>query len=95
MPALFSIEGDHAHLASQQEVADGIRVAQEVFARNGADPLAAALAIEKLEKDQLLSREEALLCVVWDEAEDAALRAVTHGWLSRAVDIRLKVMAAP
>jgi hypothetical protein len=91
--AVFSIEGKHAELASAEEITDGIRVAKEVFARNEADPLACAAAIEKMESDQLLTREEALLCVVWDEAEDAEFRAVTLGWLSRDVDIRLKVTA--
>lgn len=93
MPAVITIEGEHAALASSEEIADGVRVAREVFVRNGADPLACAEAIEKLERDQLLSREEALLCVIWDEAEDAACRAITLGWLSRDVDIQLKVAA--
>jgi len=93
--AVFAIEGKHAELASPEEIANGIRVAKEVFARNEADPLACAAAIEKMESDQLLTREEALLCVIWDEAEDAAFRAVTLGWLSRDVDIRLKITAGP
>lgn len=93
MQATISIEGKHAELASQNEIADGVRVAKEVFARNEADPLACALAIDKMESDQLLTREEALLCLVWDEAEDAAFHAVTHGWLSRDVDIKIKVTA--
>ncbi|MDD5034588.1 MAG: hypothetical protein PHE55_07490 [Methylococcaceae bacterium] len=93
MSAIISIEGKHASLASQEEIADGIRVAREVFARNQADPMACALAIAKMESDQLLTREEALLCVIWDEAEDAAFRAVTLGWLSRDVDIKIAVQA--
>jgi hypothetical protein len=93
--AVFSIEGKHAELASPDQIADGIRAAKEVFALNNADPLACAVAIEKMESDQLLTREEALLCVIWDEAEDAAFRAVTLGWLSRDVDIRIKVTAEP
>lgn len=95
MPATLTIEGAHAHLASADEIADGIRAANEVFVRNEADPLAAAAAIAKLENDQLLTREEALLCVIWDEAEDAAFRVVTLGWLSRDVDIQVKVTAEP
>lgn len=95
MPTTFSIEGKHAELASKEEIADGIRVANEVFVRNDADPLACAAAVEKMEGDQLLTREEALLCVIWDEAEEAAFRAVTLGWLSRDVDIRLKVTEVP
>jgi hypothetical protein len=95
MPATLSIEGKHAHLASAAEIADGVRVAREVFERNEADPLLAAAAIEKMETDQLLTKEEALLCVIWDEAEDAAFRAVTLGWLSRDVDIKLAVTGDP
>ena len=91
--AIFSIEGKHAELASPDQIADGIRVAKEVFALNNADPLACAGAIDKMESDQLLTGEAALLCVIWDEAEDAAFRAVTVGWLSRDVDIRIKVTA--
>ncbi|MBM4201053.1 MAG: hypothetical protein FJ189_07190 [Gammaproteobacteria bacterium] len=91
MPATISIEGQHAHLASADEIADGIRVAREVFARNQADPLAAAAAVAKMESDELLTRDEALLCVIWDEAEEAAFRAVTLGWLSRDVDIKITV----
>lgn len=93
MPAVLGLEGEHAHLASPDEVAAGIRAAQEVFARNDADPAAAAAAIAKLESDQLLSRDEALLCLVWDDAEEAALHAMTVGWLSRKVDIKLTVLA--
>jgi hypothetical protein len=91
MQRTISIEGKHAELASPEEMADGIRAASEVFERNGVDPLDCAAAIAKLERDELLSREEALLCVIWDEAEDAAFRAVTLGWLSRDVDIRIAV----
>lgn len=95
MPITISIAGKHAELASKEEIADGIRVAKEVFDRNEVDPLSCAAAIEKMENDHLLSREEALLCVIWDEAEDAAFRAVTLGWLSRDVDIQVKVTADP
>ncbi len=91
--ALFGFEGTHAELISPTDEADGIRVAKEVFARNDADPLACAAAIGKMESDQLLTREEALLCVIWDEAEEAAFKKVTLGWLSRDVDIKLKVTA--
>lgn len=93
MSFIISIEGEHAALASEDETADGIAAAREVFARNEADPLACQLAVEKMEQDELLNREEALLCLIWDEAEEAAFRAVTLGWLSRAVDIKLAVRA--
>ena len=90
----FSFEGQHADLVSPDMAAEGIRIAKEIFDRNNADPLACAAAVEKMESDQLLEREEALLCVVWDEAEEAAFKKVTLGWLSRDVDIKLKVTAA-
>ncbi len=93
--AVFSIEGRHVELASRDEIADGIRAAREVFAHNQVDPLSCAAAIDKMENDQLLCREEALLCVIWDEAEDAAFRAITLGWLSRDVDIKLQVTSKP
>ena len=89
MEALLRIEGDHVHLASPQEIAAGIKAAGEVFASNSVDPLACAAASGKLDRDEPLTRDEALLCVIWDAADDKAFRAVTLGWLARDVDIRL------
>lgn len=89
MQTLLKLEGEHVHLASSEEIATGIRAASEVFAQNNADPLACAAASEKLDKDEELTRDEALLCVIWDSADDKAFRAVTLGWLARDVDIRL------
>ena len=91
MPVTLGIEGAHAHLAAPEEIAAGVRAASEVFARHDADAAEAAAAIAKLRSDELLSRAEAQLCVIWDEAEEAALRAATVGWLSRQVDLRLAV----
>ena len=91
MPSTLSIHGIHAELASPEDVADGIRAASEIFTRNQVDPLDCANALAKLKRDELLSREEALMCVIWDEAEEAAFRAITLGWLSRDVDIQLQV----
>ncbi len=89
MQAILKLEGDHVQLASPEEVAAGIKAACEVFAQNGADPKACAAASEKLDKDEELTRDEALLCVIWNTADDKAFRAVTLGWLARDVDIRL------
>jgi hypothetical protein len=89
--AVFDIDGKHAELVSATEKAEGVKAAKEVFARNNADPLACAMAVEKMESDQLLTKDEALRCVIWDEAEEAAFRKITVGWLSRDVDIKLKV----
>lgn len=91
MPSTLSIHGRHAELASPQDIADGIRAASEVFAKNQVDPLDCANALAKMKRDELLSQEEALLCVIWDEAEEAAFRTITLGWLSRDVDIQLQV----
>lgn len=91
MQRTIYIHGKHAELASAEETAHGIKCAAEVFEKNGADPLDCANALAKLKADELISREEALLCVVWDEAEEAAFRAITLGWLSRDVDIQIGV----
>ncbi|HEY9147095.1 MAG TPA: hypothetical protein VIN36_10455 [Thiobacillus sp.] len=89
MQAPIRIEGDHIHLASPDEITAGIKAASAVFAQHEADPLACAAAYEKMAKDELLTKDEALLCVIWDAADDKAFRAVTLGWLARDVDIRL------
>lgn len=91
MQTLLKIEGTHVPLASPEEIAAGIKAAGEVFEHHNADPLACAAASAKMESDELLSRDEALLCVIWDTADDKAFRAVTLGWLARDVDIRLAV----
>ena len=87
------IVGIHAQLASAQEMAAALRRAADVFAEHQADPQACAAAKAKLENNELLTREEALLYVVWEEAGDAAMRELTRGWLSRDVDIRLDLAA--
>ena len=91
MPGTIHIEGQHAELASPEELSDGIEAAREVFERYEVEPLACAAAIAKLKRDELLNHEEARLCVIWSEAEDAAVRAITVGWLCRNVDLRLVV----
>ncbi len=83
--------GEHAPLASGEEISTGLDAAYKVFARHGADPGICAEANLKLEKGELLTKDEALLCVIWNEADDKAFRAVTLGWLARDVDIRLAV----
>lgn len=88
---ILMLEGEHAHLASQAELAAGINTANQVFARNNVDPLACAAASQKLAQDELLTREEALLCVIWNTADDKAFRAATLGWLIRDIDIHLAV----
>ena len=91
----FVMLGAHAQVASAEDLAYAIHQAKAVFHRNNIDPMACQDAIEKLEKDELLSREEALMCLIWDEAEDIAFKSATIGWLSRDVDLRLAVKLKP
>lgn len=83
MQACITFEGEHVDMATPDEIAAGIEAANEVFARHNVDPLACAAAKDKLAKDELLTREEAMLCVIWETAEDKAFRAVTLNWLVR------------
>lgn len=96
MQANLTFEGEHVGLASPDEIAAGIGAAHEVFSCHNADPLACAVAQGKLEKNELLTRDEALLCVVWQTAEDRAFRAVTLNWMVRGdTDIWLAVRPQP
>ncbi|MBZ0095815.1 MAG: hypothetical protein K8H75_10675 [Sulfuricella sp.] len=91
MEATLRMVGNHTHVASEGEISAGITAALNVFSEHNVDPLECAAANDKRERNELLSREEALLCVIWDTADDKAFRAVTLGWLFRAIDIRLSV----
>lgn len=91
MQASIKFEGEDVHLTSPEEIAAGINAANEVFTLHKADPLACAAANAKLVKDEELTKEEALLCVIWQMADDKAFRAVTLGWLKRDTDIWLAV----
>jgi acyl-CoA reductase-like NAD-dependent aldehyde dehydrogenase len=62
--------------ASQEEIAYGIYAAGEVFARYRAHPLHCVAAHLKRADEQLLSKQELLLCLIWDEASDKAWQAV-------------------
>lgn len=88
----IEIEGEHVPLASKEDIASGVAAASKVFAAHDADPEGCAAAYAKMERDELLTREEALFCMIWEEADEAAFRAVTLGWLVRGgIDIRLVV----
>ncbi len=92
MQATISIEGNDIQLASQDNIAAGIEAASEVFSRHHADPLECAASNEKRYRgDVLLTPQEALWCLIWDEANYAAFHAITLGWLSRDIDIQLAV----
>ena len=92
MQASITFEGTQIEMATADEIAAGIAAAHETFAAHDADPLACAAAMDKLAKNEPLTRDEALLCVVWETAEDKAFRAVTLNWLVRGdTDIWLTV----
>lgn len=91
MNANIHLTGEDIHLANPAQIESGIRAAREVFSATNADPANCAAAYEKFQRNELLSKDEALMCVVWDDADDKAFRAVTLGWLSRDVDIRLSM----
>lgn len=91
MAGTISIEGEDVALAKPIEISRGIKAAADVFAKRNADPLAAAAANAKRAADELLTPEEALLCVIWDEAEYVAWHEVTHGWMIRDFDLNLVV----
>ncbi len=89
MQAKMGFAGEHAHIASEEEISAGLNAANRVFSSHHVDPADCAAANQKLGRDELLTREEAKLCVIWGEADDMAFRAVTLGWLARDIDIRL------
>lgn len=74
-------------LLSDRERVAGIHAAVEVFQRHGVDPVVCASAEAKRVADELLTADEALWCVIWNDAQTAAWRAATIGWLCRDVDI--------
>lgn len=92
MKTCITFEGEHIEMATADEIAAGIAAANAVFLNHEADPLACAAAKDKLAKNEPLTRDEALLCVIWETAEDKAFRAVTLNWLVRGeTDIWLAV----
>lgn len=89
MPATIKFVGEHANMASSDELASGINAANAVFSKHSVDPCLCAAAKAKLDKDELLTKDEALLSVIWEVADDKAFRAVTLNWLVRDLDIWL------
>lgn len=94
MQACITFEGEHVDMASPDEIAAGIAAANGVFSHHKVDPLACAAAQRKLEKNEPLTKDEALLCVVWQTAEDKAFRAVTLNWMVRG-DIDIWLVVSP
>lgn len=91
MQASISFEGKDIEFASAEEIAAGAAAAREVFEHRQADPLLCAASDDKRNDNELLTRQDALNCVIWDEANYAAWHAMTRGWLRRDVDIHLAV----
>lgn len=94
MHTALKLEGTHVSLAAPEDIASGLKAAAAVFAEHSADPRACAAASLKLRNNELLTKEEALLSIIWDMANDKAFRRVTRGWLSRDVDIHLALDAS-
>lgn len=90
--ATIRIEGQDAWIASEDNIAEGIHAASAVFSRHHVDPLDCERANKKLIRGkELLSEQEALLSLIWEEADYAAFHAITVGWLSRDIDIQITV----
>ena len=84
------IEGQDAWIAPQDSISEGISAANAVFASHNVDPRDCEKANKKLIRGkELLSKEEALLSLIWEEADYAAFHAITVGWLSRDIDIQI------
>lgn len=91
-PAAIHIEGQDAWIATEDNIAEGIHAARAVFDRHHVDPVDCKKANQKLlQGKELLSEQEARLCLIWDEADYAAFHAITVGWLSRDIDIQITV----
>jgi hypothetical protein len=86
------IEGQDAWIAPQENISDGINAAAAIFASHNVDALDCEHANKKMTRGkELLTKEEALLSLIWEEAEYAAFHAITIGWLSRDIDIHISV----
>ncbi|HUV99876.1 MAG TPA: hypothetical protein VMV88_06930 [Gallionella sp.] len=86
------IEGQDAWIASEDNITEGILAASAVFSRHHVDPFDCEKANKKMiNGKELLSEQEALLSLIWEEADYAAFHAITVGWLSRDIDIQITV----
>jgi hypothetical protein len=86
------IEGQDAWIAPQENISEGISAASAIFSKHNVDPLDCEQANKKMIRGkELLTKEEALLSLIWEEAEYAAFHAITIGWLSRDIDIHISI----
>lgn len=91
MVAVITLSGNDVGMVSDKDMALAIEAAKAVFASHDVDPLACELANQKQYTDVEISRDEALLCIYWEEANYAACHIATLGWMSRNVDLYLRI----
>ena len=94
MRTIITLAGDDMGLVSENDMALAIQAAEEVFAQHGADPMACEVANQKQYSDAEITRDEALLCAIWEEANYAAWHKATIGWMSRDIDLYMMVRSA-
>lgn len=86
------IEGQDAWIAPLDSINEGISAASAVFASHNVDPFECKKANQKfIRGKELLSKEEAILSLIWEEADYAAFHVITVGWLSRDIDLQISV----
>jgi hypothetical protein len=93
--------------ATVDEIVKGLAVAQAIFVKAGTDAYGAASAklqrdryAEYLDKDGEISEdsmtdEEARVCMVWEEAEEAAIAACCEGWAVKPTSAYLELAEIP
>ncbi|MHB1494354.1 MAG: hypothetical protein ACYCR3_10810 [Acidithiobacillus sp.] len=91
MRRVITLAGQDVELVSEKDTALAIQAAEEVFAKHGADPMACEVANQKQYSDAEITRDEALLCAIWEEANYAAWHKATIGWMSRDIDLYIMV----
>lgn len=90
--AQIFIEGQDAWIAPLDSINEGISAASAVFSRHNVDPFECKKANQKfIRGKELLSKEEAILSLIWEEADYAAFHVITVGWLSRDIDLQISV----
>jgi hypothetical protein len=94
MCPVITLAGQDVELVNENDMALAILAAEDVFAGHGVDPLACEMANQKQYSDAELTRDEALLCTIWEEANYAAWHKATIGWMSRDIDLYMMVQGA-
>ena len=91
MRTIITLAGQEVGLVSENDMALAIQAAEEVFAQHEANPMACEVANQKQYNNADITRDEALLCVIWEEANYAAWHKATIGWMSRDIDLYMLV----